>query len=108
MKDNLTKMSVGKPKSRAETKDLVPTYLDESVKNFEYADWVQMRCSPLGMLISFGKTHPDTRKVMIFSEILLPLATANQVGEIISKQMAEIDKVMQEKVRDLDVDKKGD
>ncbi|MCX6827029.1 MAG: hypothetical protein NTV06_07180 [candidate division Zixibacteria bacterium] len=67
-------------------------YLDEKVKNFEFADWVRVQCNPLGMLFSFGKSHPEKQEFIIFSEILLPIHTAHSLQQIIMKQLEELQK----------------
>jgi hypothetical protein len=61
-------------------------YASESVKDFDFADYVKVSSSPRGMLLSFGKGHPDTNKAMIIREVFLPLDVAHSLKAVIKDQ----------------------
>lgn len=75
---------------RKVTDDADYAYLDESVKNHEYSDWIRVRAGGMGVLLSFGKIRPDNEKKTIFQEILVPLHVANSLRDILTKQMTEL------------------
>lgn len=64
--------------------------LDENIKNYDFADYVQVRSFPRGVLLSFGKSHPEYKKNLMFKEILLPFEVAASVSDIITKQITEL------------------
>ena len=44
----------------------------------------------MGMLLSFGKIHPDNEKNTVFREILVPLHVAHSLANILATQMSEM------------------
>jgi len=65
-------------------------YLSESVKDYNFADFVRINSFHRGMILSFGKMQPDERKFSIFQEILLPFEVADSLSKIIKKNMDEL------------------
>jgi len=65
-------------------------YLNEAVKNYEFSDWVKVSSSQIGMLFSFGKSHPEKKEFIIFLEVLLPFPIAHSFSQIIIKQLSEL------------------
>ncbi len=65
-------------------------YLDDHVKDFLYSDYVRVRSGPRGMLLSFGKSHPDNDKFTIISEILVPLDVSFALKQIIETQLDDL------------------
>ncbi len=76
-------------KSKKEEKNYF--YLDESVKNFTYSDFVRVNTNNKGMLFSFGKMHPELDKHMITSEVYVPLDVVFNLKRIIETQLKELE-----------------
>ena len=67
-------------------------YVDESVQDFDYADFVKIRSGVRGMLFSFGKIHPERAKHMLHTEILIPLDVALSLHQIMGRQFEELER----------------
>jgi len=65
-------------------------YLNEDVKNYDYADYVSIASGPRGMLFSFAKSIKSENKFGIFKEILLPYDVAGSLSKIIKDQIEEL------------------
>lgn len=67
-------------------------YASEEVKNFAFSDYVKLRTGPRGMLFSFGKRHPDDKKITIYDEMLIPLDVAYVLLQIMKDQFYLLEK----------------
>lgn len=65
-------------------------YLDDRVKDYAFSEFVKLRSGPRGMLLSFGKGHPELGKQVIFQEILLPYEVAASLSDIIAAQLDQL------------------
>lgn len=62
-------------------------YLSDEVRNFAFSDYVRINSYPRGLVLSFGKRHPEDGKYILFQEILLPFDVAVALREIIGEQI---------------------
>jgi len=62
-------------------------YLNEEVKNFDFADYVRVKSYPRGMLLTFGKAHPGEQKFVFFKEIMIPYDVVLSLQKIIIDQI---------------------
>lgn len=65
-------------------------YMNESARDYSFADFVAVKSGVRGMLLSFGKAHPHEEELMIFKEILLPLDVAHRLQVIMHDQFEEL------------------
>ena len=86
MGSKIKKKDADKKKSAVEKRIAESVYADEVVKNYAYADYVKLQTSIRGMLLSFGKVHPDDKKVRLYHEVLLPLDVAHNLIQIMNEQ----------------------
>lgn len=79
--------------------ELKYVYADDKVKNYSFSDYVRIRSGVRGILFSFGKQHPESDNVMIYSEVLLPLDVAYNLQQIIAGQFEVLKekKIIEEK-----------
>jgi hypothetical protein len=71
-------------------------YLYEAVKNFEYADHVRIRTTITGVILSFGKFHPQNQKIAVFREVLLPFPVAYSLWQLIKNHMEEVKQFLEQ------------
>ncbi len=75
-------------KKSPESKPASPvSHLSESVKNYAFADFVSVQSYRRGMLLSFGKSHPNEKEFLVFKEVLLPFDVALSLQRIMKEQM---------------------
>lgn len=91
----MTSKSKSKTESRSTEKPIGPdswevVYLDESVRNFEFSDVVQIKSYQRGMLLSFAKIHLTTQKRVIFKEILVPFDVTISLINLMKKQIDQL------------------
>ncbi|RKX32792.1 MAG: hypothetical protein DRP46_00420 [Candidatus Zixiibacteriota bacterium] len=65
-------------------------YVDKAVCNYSISDFVRISSFPRGMLLSFGKSHPQKDKFLIFKEILLPFDIAASLSKIIKEHLDKL------------------
>ena len=65
-------------------------YLDESVKQHEFSDFVRFSSFPHGMILYFGRFQPDEGKFAIFKSILLPFDVAESMSTIIARHIEKL------------------
>ena len=66
-------------------------YMDNSIYNYEYADYVKLNSSPRGMFLAFGKYCPEKKKFGIFKEILLPFDIADALSDIMKNHLQQLE-----------------
>lgn len=76
-----------KPSKKAQPKI---SYLDESVKDYDFSDYVKITSMPRGMILSFGKWIPENKEYCLFHEVLLPFEVAESLSNIIQRQLKEL------------------
>ena len=68
-------------------------YIDPSVQDYSFSDYVRIKSFPQGMLFSFAKRHPEQPTTpLIFKEILLPFGVAERLGIVIKGQLDKLEK----------------
>jgi len=85
------KKKVSRQDAKADESQANYEYASEAVKDFAYSDYVRVRAGMRGMLFSFGKVHPENDKIVIHSEVLVPLDVTFRLKEIIHDQMSELE-----------------
>jgi len=68
-------------------------YADETVHNYDTANFVKVTSFQWGFLLAIGKMHPTEKKIIMSKEILLPFEVAASLSDIITKHLSN----MQEK-----------
>jgi len=71
---------------------LVEQYSTESVVDYSFSNFVRVTANQSGMLLSFGKIHPQAGKIIVFDEILLPFEVALSLSKIIQNQFENLKK----------------
>ena len=76
-----------------EKKTVLPEeYINETVRDYSFSNFVRLTTNQTGMLFSFGKIHPKESKILIFDEILLPFEVAESLSRIIRDQFEKLQK----------------
>ena len=77
-------------KAPEKSKEAEYYYLDENVKEYQFADYVRLKSTPRGIILCFGKLQVDNKKFAIFKEILLPFDVAEALSKIIEGVMKDL------------------
>jgi len=68
-------------------------YIDPSVQDYSFSDFVRITSFPQGILFSFAKRHPSQPTTpLIFKEILLPFDVADRLSTIVQGQLKKLEK----------------
>jgi hypothetical protein len=90
MSQELKKQTAAKPTVEA-AKPLPEHYTEDSVKDYDFSNFVKVTAFQWGLLFSFGKIHPSTPEVLKSKEILLPFDVAAALSQIIQNHLKELE-----------------